>query len=252
MVQRLLTVKDYHQSRRSLILSGFTDIPIVFLFLTIGILLWVFYQTHPDIYLPQAPNELFAYFVVHEMPVVLRGLIIAGVFATMMGSTSAALNALATSFTKDFYIPYFQKDKSEKHIIHVARVSTAIFGMLMIIVATTAAYFVLHNPSLTIIPMALGILGYCYGSLLGVFLLAILTKDRGNDRWNVFSMLCGMMGVLILGKINITISGCHINFGNLTPDSWPAISWPWFVLIGCIFTIGIGYWPKRKISSNEI
>ena len=56
--------------------------------------------------MPAADNEIFGHFIVYEMPVGLRGLIIAGVFATMMGSTSAALNALATSFTKDLYLPY--------------------------------------------------------------------------------------------------------------------------------------------------
>jgi Na+/proline symporter len=102
MVQRLLTAKNVQKSRLSLILSGFADIPLALAFLSVGILLFVYYShvgapTIPD-------NEIFAHFIVNNMPVGLRGLIIAGVLATMMGSTSAALNALATSFTTDFYI----------------------------------------------------------------------------------------------------------------------------------------------------
>ena len=57
------------------------------------------------------------------MPVGLRGLIIAGVFATMMGSTSAALNALATSFTKDFYLPYFNRAATDRAGGHAPRAS---------------------------------------------------------------------------------------------------------------------------------
>ena len=67
---------------------------------------------------------------------VFRGLIIAGIFATMMGSTSAALNALATSFTKDFYLPYIRPDANDRQAIRAARISTAVFGILMIVVAT--------------------------------------------------------------------------------------------------------------------
>src|SRR5205085_6793642 len=56
MVQRMLTAKDVKRSRRSLILSGLADIPIAFTFLSIGLLLWVYYQAHPDPTLPKSPN----------------------------------------------------------------------------------------------------------------------------------------------------------------------------------------------------
>ena len=105
------------------------------------------------------------------MPVGLRGLIIAGVFATMMGSTSAALNALATSFTKDFYLPYINPQRNRPSRLSVPRGSPRRSSvLLMIVVATIAANLVLHDPNLTIIPIVLGILGYTYGALLGVFL----------------------------------------------------------------------------------
>ena len=102
MVQRMLTAPDIRRSRRSLIMSGLADIPIAFTFLSIGVLLWVFYQTHQDPALPKTPNEIFCHYILYEMPVGLRGLLIAGIFATAMGSLSTAINALATSFTRDW------------------------------------------------------------------------------------------------------------------------------------------------------
>ncbi len=59
------------------------------------------------------------------------------------------------------------------------------------------------RPNITIIPLALGILGYGYGALLGVFLLGVLTERRGHDVANVFGMLLGIAAVLILAKIQI-------------------------------------------------
>src|SRR5438094_5539941 len=61
MVQRMLTAPDVRRSRRSLIMSGLADIPIAFTFLSIGVLLWVFYQTHQDPALPIRTNEIFCH-----------------------------------------------------------------------------------------------------------------------------------------------------------------------------------------------
>ena len=58
--------------------------------------------------------------------------------------------------------------------------------MLMILVATMAAYLVLKDPKLTIIPIALGIFGYTYGALLGVFLVGMITSTRGAGERNQY------------------------------------------------------------------
>jgi len=258
MVQRMLTAENTAKSRLSLILSGFADIPIVLAFLTVGILLWVRYQVHPDPSLPAVDNEIFAHYIVNEMPVGFRGLIIAGVFATMMGSTSAALNALATSFIRDFYQPYIRPEATDRQAVSAARWATSIFGVLMVLVATVSAYTVMHT-KLTIIPLALGILGYSYGSLLGVFLLGVLTRTRGSDRANVFSMAFGIIAVLVLCKIKIPLwettdsAGAAVkhalDFGYFLPTWWPAIQWPYFVFIGSIATMAVAICFRSKLAS---
>jgi SSS family transporter len=252
MVQRMLTAPDARKSKLSLVLSGFADIPIVVAFLSIGILLWVYYGQVPDPSLPEADNEIFAHFIVTQMPVGLRGLIIAGVFATMMGSTSAALNALATSFTKDFYLPYFHREGGEAAAIRAARIATAVFGALMVGVATLAAYAVLHDPTLTIIPIAIGILGYTYGALLGVFLLGIWTRGRGWDLSNAVGMALGICAVMFLCKVKI--EGL-VDFGAFLPAWWPVISWPWYVLVGCAACLGFSILfrtpPERQAEAER-
>ena len=234
MVQRLLTAPDPRRSKLSLILSGFADIPIALAFLAIGILLWLYYRGSNGS-LPDIPdNHVFAHFIVNNLPAGIRGLIIAGVFATMMGSASAALNALATSFTADFYLPYVNPGADDRTSVLAARIATLVFGLLMVGVGTLAAYSVLKNPHLTIIPIAIGILGYTYGSLLGVFLLGMLSTRRGNDRMNIAAMLGGILSVFFLGKVHLP---GIIDFGRWMPSWWPEIAWPWYVLIGCITTL---------------
>jgi solute:Na+ symporter, SSS family len=263
-VQRMLTAKDFRKSRLSLILSGLADLPVAFGFLLVGILLWVHYQAAPDPRLPETDNEIFAYYIVTSMPVGLRGLIVAGVFATMMGSTSAALNALATSFTKDFFLPYLARRNSGRTAIHAARAATAMFGIAMVIVATLAAYAVLRDSKLTIIPLALQSFGYAYGSLLAVFLLGMWTKHRGRDETNVLAMICGIVSVLVFCKVKLPainlmdlvlrrrIEPQDWAFGVWLPDWWPVIAFPWWVFVGCVtcFAISILFpTPSRRVEA---
>lgn len=239
MVQRMLTAKDYQRSRMSLILSGIADIPIVVVFLTIGILLYVYYAVVPHPGLPTKTNEIFPYFILSDMPVGTRGLLVAGVFATAMGSLSAALNALATSYTRDWHIPFAKGEKTEEANLRAAKKYTIVFAVLMIVVASATAYFVILHPSTRIIPIALGIFGYTYGSLLGVFLLGMLTKTRGSDRGNYIAMVTGFVVVSLLSNLpNDIITLCGGTNYTL-PDWVPIISFPWRIMFGTLTTMAV-------------
>jgi SSS family solute:Na+ symporter len=266
MVQRMLTASDFRRSRLSLILSGLADLPIATSFLFVGILLSVFYKVNPDTNLPAADNEIFAYYIITQMPVGLRGLIVAGVFATMMGSTSAALNALATSFTKDFFLPYFPHHGSQRTAIWAARVSTVVFGGLIVGVAMVAASAVMSDPKLTIITIVLQSVGYTYGALLGVFLVGMLTRSRGSDRTNIVGMLLAIMAVLVVARVKLPgfdlvsffthgqLRWADWNLGAWLPSNWPAIAGPWWVFIGCVvcFTVSISFkTPRTQILRSE-
>jgi solute:Na+ symporter, SSS family len=248
IVQRMLTAKTAVKSRLALILSGLADLPIVLCFLTIGILLWAFYQkkemSHP-----------FAYYILHEMPPGVRGLMIAGAFATAMGSLSAALNALATSFTADWYVPYIRPKATPRHVVSAARKATLVFSVILILIGSATAYaaIVLHS---RVLPLVLGIFGYTYGSLLGVFLVGMLTRTRGSETGNLVAMACGFVAVAFL-------SGLHNDLWNLLhpsdPDflAWmaqhprgpafqhwqwdwlPMIVFPWRIAAGTLVTVAV-------------
>jgi len=236
MVQRMLTAPDIRRSRRSLILSGLADIPIVLTFLSIGLLLWTYYQAHPDPTLPKTPNETFCHFILYEMPVGLRGLLIAGIFATAMGSLSTALNALATSFTRDWYESYINPNATSEQSLRAVRWATVWFSVLMIVVASTTSYLVIVHPNVRIIPIVLGIFGYTYGSLLGVFLCGMFTKRRGNNSGNIIAMIIGFIVVAILSGLPNSIAS--IFGGQLYPQpSWlPVLVFPWWICFGTIVT----------------
>jgi Na+/proline symporter len=236
MVQRMLTAVDVRRSRRSLVLSGLADIPIVLTFLSIGLLLWTYYQAHPDPNLPKAPSETFCHFILYQMPVGLRGLLIAGIFATAMGSLSTALNALATSFTRDWYETYINPQSTAEQSLRAARRATIGFSILMIVVASITSYLVIVRPDLRIIPIVLGIFGYTYGSLLGVFLCGIFTKRRGNNAGNIVAMIIGFVVVAIVSGLPNNIARIFgIKFYE-QPAWLPLMEFPWWICCGTIVT----------------
>jgi len=199
MVQRMLTSKDAKRGQRAVIMSGLVDLPVVLGFLAIGILIYRFYQQNP---VGAPTNDVFAWFMLHDLSPGLRGLIAAGLFATAMGSLSTALNALATTFTKDWYVGVFRPQATSEQQMKAAKISTIAFAVLLALIGIGTALLKLKNPELRIIPIVLGSFGYTYGSLLGIFLVGMLTKNRGTCRGNSIAMIVGLCATLFL-------SGAH-------------------------------------------
>jgi Na+/proline symporter len=280
MVQRMLTAPDYKKSRRSVITAALLDLPIFFAFAFIGVLLFAFYKSDPN---APATADVFGAYILNVMPPGIRGLVLAGVFATAMGSLSAALNALATSATNDWYIPWSTRrrtlapsplpggerqgegqrvtqvasnraENQDAHYVLVARLFTALFAVLMILIAAAFAYAKVHNPNLRIIPVVLGIAGFILGPMLAVFLIGMLTRTRGSDTGNMIAITAGLAAVIYLG-------GLHADFANLlglgryVPPPPIKIQFTWFALIGAavVLTIGICFpTPPQVIAQAQV
>lgn len=251
MVQRMLTAKDYHRSRLAVICSGLIDIPVVLVVLTVGILLYVFYQTHSD---PNLPGKnIFAYWIVHQVPPGFRGLMVAGVLSTAMGSLSTALNALATSFVKDWWMPYFgNKAADDRSHVRAVRWSTVGFSALLVLVGAMTARAVVIYPDARIIPIVLGIFGYTYGSLLGIFLVGLITKTRGNDCGNLVAMAGGFIVVAILSGLPNDLWFAVTERALSRPDWMPVIAFPWRVFFGAITTMAIALCFASKVEKASM
>src|SRR5437773_2241341 len=112
-------------------------------------------------------------------------------FATAMDSLSTALNALATSLTRDWYETCVNPRSTSKQSLHAVRWATVWFSVLMIVLASVTSYLVIVHPNIRIIPIVLGIFGYTYGSTSRRFLCRDADKTPRqrfrqcdcNDRW---------------------------------------------------------------------
>src|SRR5262244_1104302 len=222
MVQRMLTAETHQKARRSLITAAFMDLPIASAFVFIGILLFAYYQRHPT-YKPTATADIFA---------------------TAMGSFSAALNALATSATNDWYIRSVP-GKSEAHYVQTARWFTVIFAGLMIVIAGAFAHAKVTNPNLRIIPVVLGIAGFVLGPMLGVFLSGLLTSRRGSDAGNMFAISVGLLATIVVGRLHITIGNELLSLlgiqATFQQPAWiPDVSFTWWSMIGALVVFCFG------------
>jgi Na+/proline symporter len=164
-----------------------------------------------------------------------------------MGSLSTALNALATSFSRDFIIPRMRMDRTEGARVRVLRWSTLFFALLIIVVGIATAWYVSYNPAVRIIPLVLGVIGYTFGSLLGVFLVGVFTRTRGNDFGNITAMIMGFLVVGYLSGVDLMLIDTFLPLSSGVRKRDLIIAFPWRVTFGCIVTTLVAMlFPSRK------
>src|SRR5256712_6292529 len=246
LVQRMLTAETPKKARRSLITAAFMDVPIASAFVFIGILLFVYYQKDPT-YQPAATADIFGSYILNVMPLGIRGLVLAGIFATAMGSFSAALNALATGATNDWYLRWV-RGKPEAHYVKAARWFTVLFAVLMIVIAGAFAYAKVTHPDLRIIPVVLGIAGFILGPMLGVFLIGMFTQRRGSDTGNMIAISAGLLATVVVGKLDVMIVNAVAPLFGVDgvfqhPAGIPEVSFTWWAMIGAlvVFCVGVPF-----------
>ncbi len=134
-------------------------------------------------------NYVFPTFIMTQMPVGLVGLMIAAIFAAAMSASGGELNALATATIIDFYRRHFVTTASDSHYLLVSKLATFFWGLVACVVAIYAA----NQGSLIEVVNRYG--SFFYGSLLGVFILGILTT-RATASGAFWGLIAGMAVVL--------------------------------------------------------
>ena len=133
-------------------------------------------------------NFVFPTFIRTHMPTGLVGLLFAAIFAAAMSASAGELSALATSSVIDFYRRFVRREASDRHFLAVSRIATGLWGVLAIVVAVWAA----ELGSLIEVVNRFG--SFFYGSILGVFILAI-AFPRATANGAFFGLIAGMASV---------------------------------------------------------
>src|SRR5699024_5991943 len=120
-------------------------------------------------------DYVFINFIIHHLPKGIIGLLLAVIFSAAMSSTSAELNALATTSVIDIYKRNIRSDRSSAHYVNASMVATLIWCLLAILFANFVTLFENLIQLVNIIGSIL------YGTILGVFLVAFYIRRIGGD-----------------------------------------------------------------------
>ncbi|SIO49663.1 sodium:solute symporter family transporter [Chitinophaga niabensis] len=185
VVQRYLTTKDEKTAANSLKLGAWMVLPSTIIFFSLGTLLYLFYQNHPEkvnIAL-DTQDTIFPWYIVNELPDGISGLVITAIFAAAMGSLNGSVNAVSTVFVNDFYRKFFP-GKSEKNYLNTARAATLLVGIFGTVIALVMA----GTGIVSLWDQFNTILGLFTGGIAGLFVLGIFTK-----RANAFGAAAGLI-----------------------------------------------------------
>jgi len=205
LAQRFLVAKSPARGALSVIASQFVSIAVVAVFLLIGLLLFIFYK-RPDVmgaaapgYAPAPNMASYQQFMLRELPEVVSGLAITGLFAVAQGSMDSAINAMASSVVADLYQPI--RRRSGRPVdpdapVDAPKWAVAAMGAAMTFFAIGCAYA--YDPKERgFLDFALGVMAFAFSGMLAVFLTGLLTR-RGNNVSVILALVTGVVAVALM------------------------------------------------------
>jgi SSS family solute:Na+ symporter len=217
MTQKLLVVRNLRDSRRAVLLSIGLSFLTLMIYLGLGTLLFVYYKQNPGLALPDSIDRIYPHFAATVMPRFLRGMVLT---AIVMASIDSPLASLSAVFVSDVYRPLVGRRATPAAELKLARRALVAFTVVL---GVAALLFNHYNGSLW---LAFKIGGVTYGSLLGVYLLGLLT-DRELDG--------GAAGAMVFAAV--------LNLALLIASEKGSIGlgWSWLVALGSAVTFGLGW-----------
>jgi len=167
------------------------------------------------------------YYILHEMPEGMRGLVTVGAVAAALSSSNSVLGAMSSVAIEDLYKPWKLKRSNvdEMHFVKAGRSAVLFFAVALSLMAMLSYYWQRYT-ELPLLSFALGVMAFAYTGLLGVFGAAIFTK-RGSAGTVPLALIGGFMTVLLLQPY---ILGAVFDF---------KLGFAWQILGGTLVAFGI-------------
>lgn len=250
MTQRLLTCKSEKEGARALVISAVIAIPVVWIFVSIGQLLHIFYE-RPDLMgsgLAVATAQefegeritIFMYYILHELPAGMKGLVTVGVIAAAVSTINSGLNSMSSVIIQDFYRPWRESRAlvPEKHYVLAGQMSMGLVGIALFLMSVLCFYWQRYT-DMPLLEFALSVMVFAYSGLLGVYFTVIFTK-RGSPRSVFLALATGFLITLVQQSYIVDVLGL--------PDSWKTLAFSWQLCIGtaCAFLVCLSGKDKNQ------
>ncbi len=175
MVQRVLSVRDLNGAKKAMVGSGIFVFIQFTVFLLAGSLIYIYLGG-----IEIEKDREFSSFIVNELPVGLKGLLLAGVLSAAMSTLSSSINSLASSTTTDWL--------GKQSSIKTSRLISLGWAIVLIGIA-----LVFDESDKAIVVMGLEIASFTYGGLLGLFLLTKVDRDFSQS-----SLISGLIASMLI------------------------------------------------------
>ncbi|MEO2046725.1 MAG: sodium:solute symporter [Pirellulales bacterium] len=249
-IQRYAAARTSKDARTAMWVCGLTSIPTWLFFMFIGTSLYVFYQEFPTeatTNMLTGANEakaedIMPFFILHQLPQGMKGLVIAAALAAAMSSIDSSINAISAVSIIDIYRRHLVKDRHDSHYLAMARWIAVATGILMIL----GAIWFANSESKTMqdtLTMLTAVLG---GGLFGLYMFGMLTT-RGNGMAALCGIVCTILFTVwtLLAKSEMLPDNLSVPFDLYYVDVVGNVV---MFIIG--YLAGLWFFPNQKQLAN--
>lgn len=231
--QRILSAKDEPTIRKILLFNGLLRFPITFSYCLGGLIIGTMVKTTPSFaaLIPADKTDLMIpVFIENYLPHGIIGIIVVAIIAAAMSAYSSTLNSLSAVTMEEFVMR--RKALTDQQYVLTSKLVALGWGIVTMVLA-----FYVGDIAKTVIEAINKIGSVFYGPILGIFLLAVLTR-KAHARAANAGLIAGIALNLYLWNFE------------------PQVFWFWWNIIGAAVTITIGYvgslvWPVSQEAEQK-
>jgi len=258
MTQRVLTCKTAKEGSKAMLFSVLMVIPVMLLFLIIGLLLYIFYQ-QPDLMLNDSAVQaiqtfdgekvtIFMSYILNEIPSGVRGLVTIGIIAAALSTLNSGLSSMSSVIVQDIYRPYLESKetrnskgknvvRADSHYVTVGKVVMVIVAIALASMSVLSFYWQQYS-DMPLLTFALSVMLFSYSGLLGVYFTALFT-DRGSEK--------SVLAALIVGFVATLLMQPYIQSLYLSPEQQFDLAFTWKLCIATFISTLICLLGKRNV-----
>lgn len=224
MVQRMFCCKGPREARRAIIWSSVSQV-LMLICLFVGVGLWAIYvkgnlagETKEIAQINQNENRLLPVFIKNHVNWFFGGIMVAGIFAAAISTLESILAALSQQTLET--LQRFGKirlvhgdERNEAKAIGLSRLFVVFWGIVLCGMASMFQIILSRGGGGLLIVLALTVVGYTAGGILGTFLMALIPRLRRSAAGMEWSAILSILTIFALRYHEpVMLSGHKVNW----------------------------------------
>lgn len=211
--QRMMCCRDYREARKA-VLGSLGIVLFTLLMSAVGLGVWLHYRHHPldaaaAAFLAEQPSRAFPYFLVHELPTGVSGLLIAGIFAAGISTLDSALAALSETSVNGIYRKWIRPGADDARCLRVSRIMVVAWGIVLSLLAYLAGRLV-ENEGLLNLAYKVPVLTYGPMLMIALFALARRGSFAGLLAGTVAAVVVALAVLFLQGRRLVAIDEFYL------------------------------------------